>query len=196
MGGQLLAAGDFLIRTLFDLYIMAVLLRFLLQLVRADFYNPISQFLVTVTNPVLVPLRRFIPGFAGIDMAAVVLLLGLEALKFVILYLLLYQVAPNVMGLLIVSLAELLQSLVNIYFFAIILLVIASWVMPGNYNPLLAILYSLTEPLMHPARRIMPPISGFDLSPLIVLIGLHLLSMLLIDPLLQFGSMLSVGVVR
>ena len=196
MSGQLIAAGDFLIRTLFDLYIMAVLLRFMLQLVRADFYNPISQFLVTVTNPPLVPLRRVIPGFAGIDMAAVLLLVGLEVLKFVVLYLALYQLIPNVFGLLVLAVGELLQTAVNIYFFAIIIMVIASWIASGAYNPLLAVLSSLTEPLMRPARRLMPPIGGFDLSPLIVLIGLQLVSMLVVGVLVQFGSMLAVGVIR
>ncbi len=193
MGGSYAGnAGIFLIQTLFGLYAGAVMLRFLLALVRADFYNPVSQFLVKITNPPLLPLRRIIPGVMGIDMASVVLLIVLQATKLLLIAAVQgFGIQP--LGLLVLSLAELLSLLLNIYFFTILIQVILSWVSPGNYNPAVALLHSLNEPLLGRARRILPPISGFDLSPILVLIGLQLLEMLLIAPLQDLGRGLIAG---
>ena len=193
MGGSYAGnAGIFLIQTLFGLYAGAVMLRFLLALVRADFYNPVSQFLVKVTNPPLLPLRRIIPGVMGIDMASVVLLIVLEATK-LLLIAAVQGFGIHPLGLLVLSLAELLSLLINIYFFTILIQVILSWVSPGNYNPAVALLYSLNEPLLGRARRILPPISGFDLSPILVLVGLQLLEMLLVAPIQDLGRGLIAG---
>ncbi|HFE31848.1 MAG TPA: YggT family protein [Gammaproteobacteria bacterium] len=193
MGGSYAGnAGIFLIQTLFGLYAGAVMLRFLLALVRADFYNPVSQFLVKVTNPPLLPLRRIIPGVMGVDMASVVLLIVLEATK-LLLIAAVQGFGIHPLGLLVLSLAELLSLLINIYFFTILIQVILSWVSPGNYNPAVALLYSLNEPLLGRARRILPPISGFDLSPILVLVGLQLLEMLLVAPIQDLGRGLIAG---
>lgn len=174
---------EFLVNVAFGLYILVVMLRFLLQWVRADFYNPISQFLVKATNPPLLPLRRIIPGVAGIDMASVVLMLALQMLN-LFLVALLRDAAIGLLGLLVLSVAELLALLINVFLFSILIVVILSWVNPGAYNPATSLLVSLTEPLMRPARRMIPPISGIDLSPLVVLVVLQILKMLLIPPLL------------
>ncbi len=194
MGGSSYAgnAGIFLIQTLFGLYAGAVMLRFLLAMVRADFYNPVSQFLVKVTNPLLLPLRRIVPGVMGIDMASVVLLIALQATK-LLLIAAVQGFGIHPLGLLVLSLAELLSLLINIYFFTILIQVILSWVSPGNYNPAVALLHSLNEPLLGRARRILPPISGFDLSPILVLVGLQLLEMLLVAPIQDLGRGLVAG---
>lgn len=177
-------AGVFLVDTILSLYIFAVLLRFLFQLARADFYNPISQALVMITNPPLLPLRKLIPGFGGVDVASVVLLLALEAGK---LYLVgaLRGFVPAPLPVLVVALGELLQLTVYVYIFAIIVRAIASWIMPYGGNPFLDLLDDLTEPLLRPARRMLPPISGLDLSPLLVLILLQLTLMLIVQPLMD-----------
>ncbi len=178
---------EFLINTLFGLYIMVVMVRFLLQWVRADFYNPVSQFVVKLTNPALRPLRRVIPGWGGVDFAAVVLMLALQMLSLLLILLLRGQGIPPV-TLLFWSLAELVSLAINVYIGAILIQVILSWVSPGGYNPVVALIYSLTRPLMAPAQRLMPPISGIDLSPMLVLIGLQLLKMLTIPPLLMLAG--------
>lgn len=188
MSGDYLGdAGIFLIRTLFGLYIFAVMLRFLLQTVRADFYNPICQLLVKVTNPPLRPLRRVVPGVLGVDMAAIVLLLLLKTAEL----LLVHQMAgfsSDMVGLVVLGMAQLLKLLLDLYFFAILIQVILSWVNPGaSHNPAVALLYSLTEPLMRPARRILPQMSGLDLSPLLVIIALQLATMLVVAPLNDFA---------
>lgn len=164
-----------LVQVAFGFYILAVLLRLLFQLVRADFYNPVSQFLVTLTNPPLRPLRRLIPGLFGIDLASVLLLFVLQSLE---LYLLLkIGGSPvNPAGLLILALVELIRLTLNVFFFAIILRVLMSWFMPYGLrgHPLGGLLVNLTEPLLAPARRWLPPISGFDLSPILVLVALQI----------------------
>lgn len=187
MGGSYVGnAATFLVETLFGLYILIVMLRFLLQWVRADFYNPVSQFLVKITTPPLRPLRRVIPGWAGMDLAAVVLMLVLQMLALTLIALV-RGVEPALGPLLVVSIAELVSLLLNVFLFSIIIQVILSWVNPGAYNPVTGLLYSLNEPLLRPARRLIPPISGLDLSPIAVLIGIQVLKMLLIPPLMSLA---------
>ncbi|MDT8383572.1 MAG: YggT family protein [Gammaproteobacteria bacterium] len=193
MGGSYAGnAGVFLVQTLFGLYIGAVMIRFLLARVRADFYNPVSQFLVKVTNPTLVPLRRLIPSMLGIDVASVVLMLGLQLLELFVIGLI-SGLGLQPLGLVVLSLAELLSLLLQIYFFTILIQVVLSWVSPGNYNPAVALLYSLNEPLLGRARRLLPPIQGFDLSPIVVMIGIQLLTILLVAPIRDLGRGLALG---
>ncbi|MDO9371889.1 MAG: YggT family protein [Gammaproteobacteria bacterium] len=191
-GGYFSNAGVFLIQTVFGMYILAVLLRLLLQIVRADFYNPFSQFLVKITNPVLVPLRRVIPGLFGVDLASVLLLLALQMVKLALIGLLIDQ-GWHLSGLLLLAAADLLSLLLNVFLFSILIQVILSWVRPGEHNPLTALLYNLNEPLLAPARRILPPISGLDLSPIVVLVALQLASMLVVAPLSDLGRAFALG---
>ena len=173
-------ASTLIIEVVFGLYILAVLLRFLFQLVRADFYNPISQFLVALTNPLLKPMRRIIPGVYGIDVASLVLLVALKGLEvFLIFSLGGYALGP--LPVVIAAVVDLLRLTINIYFYAILLRVILSWFMPYgmHHNPAGGLLVSLTEPLMRPVRRLIPPVGGLDLSPIAVLVVLQLLQLAL-----------------
>lgn len=173
---------EFLINTLFGLYILVVMLRFLLAVVRADFYNPISQFLVKVTNPLLLPLRRIFPSVGKLDTSALVLMLALQILSFTLIALLRGS-AFSIAAVLMLSVAELFSLFLNVLLFSIFIQVIISWVNPGVYNPAVSLIYSLTEPVLRPCRRLVPPISGMDLSPLVALIAIQLVKMLLL-PLL------------
>jgi YggT family protein len=172
----------FLVQTLFGLYILAVLLRFLLQLARADFYNPISQFLVKATNPPLKLLRRIIPGLGGIDLSSIVLAWLLKAVELG-LVITISGKAFNLIAPLLWSIPELVELFINIFLFAILIQVILSWVNPGSYNPAIGLLNSLTAPVLRPAQKLLPPMGGLDLSPMLVMIGLVLLKMLLLPPL-------------
>ncbi len=172
----------FLIQTLFGLYIAVVMIRFLLQWARADFYNPLSQFIVKVTSPVLRPLRQVIPSLAGMDTASIVLAWLLKTAELALLAALLgFSAFP--IGALLWSVPALVELIINIFLFAVFIRVILSWVNPGTYNPGVALLSRLTDPLMRPAQRALPPISGIDLSPMLVIISLVLLQMLLVPPL-------------
>lgn len=182
-------ASTFLISTLFGLYILIVMLRFLLQLVRADFYNPISQFIVKATDPPLRPLRRYVPGLAGIDLSTLLLMLGLKIIELWLTFRVSGQSA-HVMGLVVISVAELLSLALNVFLVSILIQVVLSWVNPGAYNPATKLLYSLNEPLLAPARRLIPPISGLDLSPIVVLIAIQLIKILLVAPIVDMGRTL------
>lgn len=180
MNSFLTEAGILLVEVVFGLYLLAVLLRFLFQLARADFYNPISQFLVAFTNPLLKPLRRLIPGLYGIDLASLVLLLVLKCIELYLL-LLLGGVAVQWLPIVAAATVDLLRLTLNVYFFAILIRVILSWFMPYgiHQNPAGSLLVSLTEPLLRPARRLIPPIGGLDLSPIAVIVILQLMQLAL-----------------
>lgn len=180
----------FLIDTLVSLYIFALLLRFLFQWVDADYYNPISQFLIKITHPPLRMLRRFIPSIGRIDTASLVLMLGLQMLGGYLIFLL-QDTSLTFLALTVWSFVQLLDLLFNVYFFAIIIRAVLSWVNPGSYNPAVSLLYSLTEPLLRSSRRLLPPIGGIDLSPLIPLIGIQLAKMLVLPPLQQLTTVLN-----
>ena len=179
----------FLIDTLFSLYITVVMLRFLLQWVNAEFYNPISQFLVKVTHPLVRPLRRVIPSVGRIDTASVVLMVALQMLAGFLVFAL--QGLPIGIGVLIVwSVVQLLNLLFNIFVFAIIIRAILSWVSPMSYNAATSLLHNLTDPMLRVVQRVIPPISGIDLSPLVALIGLQVMKMVLLPPLQQLAALL------
>ncbi len=172
----------FLVQTLFGLYITVVVIRFLLQWARADFYNPISQFVVKVTSPVLRPLRQLIPGYGGMDLASLCLAWLLKAVELALLAMLL-GLDRSPLAALGWAVPGLIELVINIFLFAVLIRVILSWVNPDPYNPAVALLERLTDPVMRPAQRLVPPIGGIDLSPMLVMIGLVLLQMLLIPPL-------------
>lgn len=172
----------FLVKTLFGLYITLVLLRFLLQWARADFYNPISQFVVRLTSPVLRPLRRIIPGLGGLDLSALVLAWLLKGLELALLAPLLGLGFHPLLAL-GWALPALVGLLISIFLFAILARVILSWINPDPYHPIVALLGSITDPLMRPAQRLLPPLGGIDLSPMLVMIALVLLRYLLLPPL-------------
>jgi len=175
---------EFLLSVLFGLYITAVLLRFLLQWARADFYNPLSQAIVKLTNPALRPLRRIIPGFGGIDVAAIVLLILLQLTLGLIFLALGIPLSPPGMPfhpalpIWLWTIAELVDLAFNVFIFSLIIQAVLSWVNPGHYNPVSSLLNRLNEPLLRPVHRVIPPFSGLDLSPLVVILLLQVAKML------------------
>ncbi len=179
----------FLIDTLFSLYILAVMLRFLLQWIRADFYNPVSQFLVKITHPPLRFLRRFIPAVGRIDSSSLLLALLLQIIaNFSILALKGLTISFPALALL--SFTDLLKMLMDIFVYAIFANALLSWFAPGNYSTVSSILYSLTEPLLSICRKILPDFGSIDLSPLVALVLLQLAKMVVLPPLQQLAAIL------
>ncbi|MEF3075816.1 YggT family protein [Methylobacter sp. Wu1] len=179
----------FIIDTLFSLYILAVMLRFLLQWCGAEFYNPISQFLVKATHPPLRILRRFVPPIGKIDTSSLVLVLALQMLAdFSIL--MLKGVSIGIGALAILSMTQLVSLLINIFIFAVFARALLSWLNPGTFNAAASILYSLTEPLLNVCRRFIPDLGGIDLSPLVALLLLQLAKMLILPPLQELASLI------
>lgn len=175
---------SFLLQTLGSLYILAILLRFLLQQARADFYNPISQLVVRASNPLLIPLRRVIPSLGGIDTAAILLAFALQT-ALIYLVALLYGQSPltlPVSGVLFCALFGLIFMLLNLYTFAVIIIAIASWVAPQANHPGLMLLHQLTEPLTAKIRKVLPPMGGLDFSVMVLLIGIYFVKAYLLIP--------------
>ncbi|MFO7992694.1 MAG: YggT family protein [Marinobacter sp.] len=162
-------------------YLTIVLLRFLLQLARADFYNPISQFAVKATNPLLRPLRRFIPGWGGIDGAALVLAVIIQAITFFLILFALNSGVPSInpLTLLSWSILNVLDLIVKIYFWSVIAVVVVSWIAPQSNHPAIQLVAQITEPVMRPVRSVMPSLGGLDLSPIIVFLILNVISVVI-----------------
>ncbi len=162
-------------------YLTIVLLRFLLQLARADFYNPISQFAVKATNPLLRPLRRVIPGWGGIDGAALVLAVIIQAITFFLILIALNSSVPaiNPLTLLSWSILNVLDLIVKIYFWSVIAVVVVSWIAPQSSHPAIQLVAQITEPVMRPVRNVMPSLGGLDLSPIIVFLILNVISVVI-----------------
>ena len=183
-------AAIYILQTLGSLYLLIVLLRFILQLVRADFYNPLSQFIVRATKPLLNPLRRIIPGFGGIDLASLVLAILIQlVLMILILMLMGYAVGGFIMQLLIWSIIAVTSLFLKVFFFALIVSVILSWVAPGSYNPGAQLVNQICEPLLMPFRKLLPNLGGLDLSPIFAFLALKLIDMLVINNLAAMTGM-------
>jgi YggT family protein len=180
-------AGMLVINTLFGLYLLVVILRFLLQLVRADFYNPISQFIVKATNPPLIPLRKMIPGWGGIDIASLVLALLVQAIA-IVLILLLNGIQPPLQVALWAAIGV-LSLILKVYFWGLLITVIASWIAPNSYNPALILINQILEPAMKPIRKMMPDMGGLDISPIIMFLGIQVLEILVVQGLAQASGM-------
>lgn len=177
--GALNEITGYLVQTLISMYLLAMLLRFLLQVVRADFYNPICQFLVKVTNPLVVPLRRIIPGIGGIDLATLILSLLLQVAAIVALLLLNGLGLPNPALLVLWAALGVIGLLVNIYFFALLAMIILSWIAPGSQHPAIYLLHQITEPVMAPFRKMLPSMGGLDLSPILLFIVINIIQIAL-----------------
>jgi YggT family protein len=175
----------FIVHTLLQVLLVTVfLLRFLLPLVRADARNQLSQAVIRITNPIVLPLRRLIPPIGRIDTASLVALLLVQSIATITLLLLQYAAVssarlPGFMLIARLALLDLAVTIIQFYSFAVLLYALFSWVAPGAYSPAMSVLRSLCEPLLRPVRRLIPPFGGLDLSALFILIGLQALLILL-----------------
>ncbi|MGL4612617.1 MAG: YggT family protein [Shewanella sp.] len=170
-------AFTFLITTLFDLYLMVVILRIWLQLARADFYNPFSQFVVKATHPLIAPMRRVLPSIGRFDSASFVLAILVVLVKLLLISLI-AGAGLNILLFLVFAVVSVVKQAGVLLFWMLIIRAILSWFNQG-YNPIVMIMDQLTEPLLAPVRRIIPPIGGLDLSVMLVIIAMNFINMLL-----------------
>ncbi|MDR6982285.1 YggT family protein [Rheinheimera pacifica] len=166
----------FLIDTAFSLYLMVMILRLWLQLVRADFYNPFSQFVVKATNPLVLPLRRVIPSLGRLDTASLVLAYSIMLVKLLVLQLVQSGQVLLVPSL-VLSVIFLVKEILTLLFWILVIRALLSWFSQGR-SPVEHVMHQLTEPLLRPVRNILPPLGGLDLSVLVVLVGLQFLNIL------------------
>lgn len=174
--------GVLLVQTLGGLYLLAILLRFLLQIARADFYNPFTQAIVKVTDPAVRIFRRFVPGYRGVDFASLVLALLLQCVFTTLLMILEGERISGLGQVITWSVLGLLSFVLNIYFWSMIVSIIASFIAPYSAHPALSLIRQLTEPLMAPFRRLLPSMGGLDLSPIFVFLALQIIRTVLIMP--------------
>lgn len=182
-------AAIYVLQTLGSLYLMLILLRFVLQLVRANFYNPLSQFIVKATQPLLKPLRRIIPSIFGLDMSSLVLAIIVQMILMALTLLLIIGTAGDPLLLLLWSIISVTALFLKIFFLALIASVILSWVAPGSNNPGAELVNQICEPALAPFRRIVPNLGGLDISPILAFLVLKLLDMLVINNLAAMSHM-------
>lgn len=173
-----MAAIIFIVRALLGLLVTVFLLRLLLPLCRADARNPLSQAVIKLTNPLVMPLRRVLPPMKRLDTASLIALLLVQLASTALIWTLSgLTLSPG--PVLFAALRELLSVLLQLYFFIILINVVLSWVAPGAYSPGAALIDSLCKPVLRPFQRLIPPIAGLDLSALFALIAIQALQLLL-----------------
>ena len=162
----------FIIKTIAQLYLLVMLLRLWLPLLRADFRNPLAQGILRMTSPLVVPLRRLLPSIGRLDTSTVLVTVGIQYLTLLVLLVIRGQMADTI-SILITTFIELATLSLNLFFFVILIKIILSWVAPHTHNPATALLSTLAEPVLRPFRRIIPPIGGLDISPIFTIILLQ-----------------------
>lgn len=162
-----------LISSLGTLYLTIIMLRFLFQVVRADFYNPLSQFIVRATNPLLLPLRKIIPGIGGLDLAALVLALLFHWIVIELLALAGFGVIVSPVNALVWAFIGTISLVLNIFFVSLLVMIIASWIAPMSSHPVLMLIHQLVEPAMAPFRKIIPPMGGLDITPIFAFLAIQ-----------------------
>lgn len=178
-------AAIYLINIISQLYIGLVLLRFLMQWARADFYNPLAQFIVRVSNPLLRPLRRFVPSVLGLDVASILLALVLQIITFVLITGIQGQLGAVSWGVMLsLSTVMLMLLVLHIYLAAAFLLFVVSWLAPHNDSPLTLLVYQLIKPLTSRIRQYVPSFYGMDFSLVVICVGISLIKILFIAPLM------------
>lgn len=186
---QLSQALILVVQTLGSLYLLIVLLRFILQLVRADFYNPLSQFIVRATHPLLRPLRRIIPSVGGIDLSSLVLALLVQMALMAAILMIAIGTIGNPLQLLLWALVGITGLFLNIFFYALLISVILSWVAPTSHNPGALLIGQICEPVLAPFRKFLPSMGGLDLSPIFAFLAIKLLEMLVVNNLAAMTQM-------
>ncbi len=177
MSESLNNAGLFLVNIVFDLYLFVLCGRLLLAWVRADYFNPLTRFIIKLTDPIITRLRRILPNHRNLEISTLVFILFLEIIKLLLLSLLL-DTMPDITTLLFLTTLSVLKLILSTFFYAILLYAILSWIQPG-YSPVAQILSQLSSPILRPLQRAIPPVAGFDLTPLFALILLQLIMILL-----------------
>ena len=185
----------FLISTIFNLYLALMILRILLPLTHNSPHSPISQFVIRITNPIVLPIRKLLPWHNPIDIAGIVALCIVEIVFLYIYGLLQAHILLSFRAVLVWGLGQLLELLAYIWFFAILIQVMLSWVTTAhrNYIVIQTMLHHITAPILTPMQRLVPNISGIDITPAIALLGLYLIHNFIIQQIIAFGIRLAWG---
>jgi len=159
----------FIINTVTSLYLLVLSLRFWMPWLRADFRNPLAQGILRLTSPLVIPVRRIVPSFGRLDTATILVAFSIQYLTIVLLLLIL-GTSADIGPIAVTALVKLAVLSVYLFVYAIFIRIILSWISPGSFNPATAIITMLTEPVLRPFRRLLPPMGGFDISPIFAII--------------------------
>lgn len=190
MSGTSLNAILFLISSLFDFYIVVLFMRLVLAWVGADYYHPMTQFVVKLTGFLVKPLKKVLPDIRGLETSTLVLIILVEIIKYFLITLFSFGM-PNLLGLVILAIGDALRLMIETLSLALVLQVILSWVQPGS--PLYLVLAKFTSPMMRPIQKVIPPVAGIDISPVPAIIILQLLIIILVDPIKAAGLGVAIG---
>lgn len=182
-----------LINYIFDAYIFILLLRFLLQKLQASWHNPVTKFVVTLTNPIVKVTRRFIPGFKGFDFSILIVAYALEILELYIVSWMRLGFSLDFGGVVLVALMALLIKVTYIFLFATMIWAFLSWFTAAQRNPISEVTGILAYPLLRLARRFVPLLSGIDLSPVVTMIVLYVLMAFAWTPIMRLGLQMALG---
>lgn len=174
-------ALQFLIETISHLFILVLLVRLVMPFVHINYRNQVVQGILKITSPLVVPLRRVLPSVGKVDTATLIVAFAIQYLAILVISAVGGGLLPDPLIIAWVALIELVVLLIKLFAYAIIVRIILSWVAPTQYNPVTEIVGAITEPLLAPARRVIPPIGGLDISPMFVMIALFFLSILVED---------------
>ncbi len=194
MGSSALHAIGFIFGILFNFYATIVAVRFVMQVVQADYYNPLAQAVAKLTNPLLLPLRRFIPSIKNYDTACFVLVFAVLFLKLLVFKFLNLGPVPTIgisllveqfplVKLVLLSLLDVVHQFFNVVIFALIIGAVLSWIPGAAGNPVQGLVSSISEPVLRPLRKLIPPVGGFDLTVFFTIIGLFAVRIFLIGTL-------------
>lgn len=199
MGNPALNAIGFILGILFNLYATVVAVRFVMQVVRADYYNPFAQAVVKLTDPLLVPLRRVIPSVKRYDTASLVLVFAVLLLKMLVFKFLSLGAVPALgqsalvgqlpmIKILLLTVLDVIHQFFNVFIYALIIQAILSWIPGASGNPVQGMVAAIGEPVLRPVRKFVPAMGGIDLSVFFTIIGLFALRIFLLGSLQQlFG---------
>lgn len=185
MADNFLNAGVFLVQTFFGIYFLLVMVRFLMQVSRVDYYNPICQGIVKVTDPAVKPFKQILPSVNGVDFATLVVAFLVQLIAIAIIMFLYggYVFAPVYIAWVLIGMVSII---LDIYFFALLIMVIASWISPYSNHPALSLVIQLTEPICAPARKMLPPMGGLDFSIILVFVFITIINnYLVVAPIAQ-----------
>ena len=179
MSGSLIQALIFVIDVFAGLYLLLLLLRFLIPWLRIDFRDPLAQGILKLTSPVVIPVRRFLPAIGRVDTATIVVAFVIQYLVVMIIFLLVGAPVVSALAIAVESVFRLLGLIINIFMFGILLSIILSWIAPNSHNPAVGIVRAIADPVLRPFRRVIPPMGGFDISPIFALVALGVVRILL-----------------
>lgn len=178
MPGNISTAIVFIVNALASLYLLVLILRFWLPWLRADFRNPLAQGILKLTSPIVIPVRRFVPSFGRLDTATVLVAFVVQYVTILVLLLILGSSA-TIVPIALTAIVKLVVLSINLFVYAIFIRIILSWISPGQYNPATAIITTLTDPVLRPFQRLIPPLGGFDISPIFAVILLSAITIVI-----------------